>query len=120
MKALIFGIGGFVGRYLTDELRSHGYEVAGSDIMDECSLPDVEYTKGDDNYDVKMVNGIIFADSESLKDEELRDIFEKSEHTTENEELKDREGTFYNYELDNYESTILDEFFVTEKIEENQ
>ena len=91
-----------------------GAGVADGDILT------IEYTKGDDNYDVKMVNGIIFADSESLKDEELRDIFEKSEHTTENEELKDREGTFYNYELDNYESTILDEFFVTEKIEENQ
>lgn len=47
MKALIFGIGGFVGRYLSEELKSHGYEVAGSDIMDECNLSGVEYTKGD-------------------------------------------------------------------------
>lgn len=47
MKALIFGIGGFVGRYLSEELKSHGYEVAGSDIMDECALSGVEYTKGD-------------------------------------------------------------------------
>ena len=58
MKALIFGIGGFVGRYLTDELRSHGYEVAGSDIMDECSLHDVEYTKGD-LLDPAFVDGLV-------------------------------------------------------------
>ena len=58
MKALIFGIGGFVGRYLTDELRSHCYEVAGSDIMDECNLPDVEYTKGD-LLDPAFVDGLV-------------------------------------------------------------
>lgn len=29
---LIFGAGGFVGRYLTDELTSNGYQVTGSDI----------------------------------------------------------------------------------------
>ena len=47
MKALIFGIGGFVGHYLTEELKSHGYEVAGSDIMPSCGLSDVEYCEGD-------------------------------------------------------------------------
>ena len=47
MKALIFGIGGFVGRYLTDELKAHGYEVAGSDIMPSCGLEGVEYYEGD-------------------------------------------------------------------------
>ena len=31
-KVLIFGCGGFVGKYLTDELTSNGYEVIGSDI----------------------------------------------------------------------------------------
>ena len=47
MKALIFGIGGFVGRYLTHELQSHGYEVAGSDVMLGCGLDNVEYYNGD-------------------------------------------------------------------------
>ena len=47
MKALIFGIGGFVGRYLTSELQSHGYKVAGSDVMLGCDLDDVEYYNGD-------------------------------------------------------------------------
>jgi len=31
-KVLIFGVGGFVGGYLADELAHHGYEVVGSDI----------------------------------------------------------------------------------------
>ena len=31
-KVLIFGAGGFVGRYLTDEFTSNGYAVTGSDI----------------------------------------------------------------------------------------
>lgn len=31
-KVLIFGCGGFVGKYLTDEFTSNGYEVTGSDI----------------------------------------------------------------------------------------
>ena len=30
-KVLIFGIGGFVGKYLTEEFTSHGYQVVGSD-----------------------------------------------------------------------------------------
>jgi len=47
MKALIFGIGGFVGKYLTEELASHGYEVAGSDITPFISNPTVDYYEGD-------------------------------------------------------------------------
>ena len=31
-KVLIFGCGGFVGKYLTDEFTTNGYEVTGSDI----------------------------------------------------------------------------------------
>lgn len=31
-KVLLFGCGGFVGRYLTDEFTTNGYEVTGSDI----------------------------------------------------------------------------------------
>lgn len=31
-KVLIFGIGGFVGRYLAQEFKSNGYIVYGSDI----------------------------------------------------------------------------------------
>lgn len=47
MKALIFGVSGFVGHYLTEELRSHGYDVAGSDILPSCGNKNVEYYDGD-------------------------------------------------------------------------
>jgi len=47
MKALIFGVSGFVGHYLTEELRSHGYDVAGSDILSSCGNKNVEYYDGD-------------------------------------------------------------------------
>ena len=45
-KALIFGFGGFVGRYLAHELRSHGYFVYGSDMMD-MQLDDYAYHRAD-------------------------------------------------------------------------
>ena len=55
-KALIFGIGGFVGPYLAKELQFHGYEVYGTDTRDEedaikfdgyfqCSVLDKEAIK---------------------------------------------------------------------------
>ena len=33
-KVLIFGVCGFVGKYLTRELKSHGYSVYGSDVLE--------------------------------------------------------------------------------------
>lgn len=46
-KVLIFGINGFVGGYLADELATHGYEVAGSDRSEESRYPVVsEYVAG--------------------------------------------------------------------------
>lgn len=58
MKALIFGIGGFVGHYLSEELRSHGYEVAGSDMLPDCRERDVDYIRGD-LLDSDFVSGLI-------------------------------------------------------------
>ncbi len=58
MKALIFGIGGFVGRYLTCELKEHGYEVAGSDVMLQCPIEDIEYYRGD-LLDPEFINRLI-------------------------------------------------------------
>lgn len=43
-KAFIFGIGGFVGKYLSTELINHGYAVEGSDIQrTESVRKDVEF-----------------------------------------------------------------------------
>jgi len=58
MKALIFGIGGFVGKYLTDELKSHGYEVAGTDVMENFCLDGVYYRKGD-ILDIEFVKELV-------------------------------------------------------------
>lgn len=35
-RVLIFGVGGFVGKYLTDEFQKYGYEVYGSDTLEKC------------------------------------------------------------------------------------
>lgn len=48
MRVLIFGIGGFVGRYLAQELIDHGYKVYGSDIQANDKLQsEVEFYKAD-------------------------------------------------------------------------
>lgn len=47
MKALIFGIGGFVGWYLAQELLDSGYEVYGSDIQADNMQPEVKFYKAD-------------------------------------------------------------------------
>ena len=99
------------------QLIKHYYEGAG--IADGDILT-IAYTKDDISYEVKITNGILWADSDSLKDDELRNILEESEYITENEELKDKDGAFYNYVFDNYDNTIFDEYFVTEKIEETE
>lgn len=47
-KALIFGVAGFVGRYLSAELAANGYEVYGSDMPDTADVPELlSYTKCD-------------------------------------------------------------------------
>jgi GDP-4-dehydro-6-deoxy-D-mannose reductase len=47
-KVLIFGIGGFVGRYLSEEFKKNGYEVAGSDVRRTDSIPEyVSFTASD-------------------------------------------------------------------------
>lgn len=57
-KILIFGINGFVGRYLTEELKNNNYSVYGSDISDNVDLKDItDYYKADitDNQSVYNV-----------------------------------------------------------------
>lgn len=38
-QLLIFGVGGFVGRYLAEEFRNFGYDVYGTDIVQTPSIP---------------------------------------------------------------------------------
>lgn len=47
-KVLIFGIGGFVGRYLAQEFLDNGYSVCGSDIGKKEGLQEeVQYFEAD-------------------------------------------------------------------------
>ena len=47
-KALIFGVGGFVGTYLSREFIEHGYAVIGTDKTSSFLLPsEVEFYKSD-------------------------------------------------------------------------
>ncbi len=39
-RLLIFGVGGFVGSYLSAEFHASGYEIYGSDIVKTASIPD--------------------------------------------------------------------------------
>lgn len=57
-KVLIFGIGGFVGSYLTNEFINNGYEVYGSDIvLDESIKQKVQFVKADllDSEEIKKI-----------------------------------------------------------------
>ena len=56
-KALIFGIAGFVGHYLAQELRDHGYAVFGSDVADTQSTL-FEYHQAD-LLDEQQVRGVV-------------------------------------------------------------
>lgn len=74
----------------------------------------ISYSVDENSYEIKIANGQLYADTESLKDEKLRNALEESEHTTESEDLKDTEGAFYNYKFVGYDSTIFDEYLVEE------
>lgn len=61
-NVLIFGIGGFVGKYLSQELLNAGYEVYGSDVIKPESLPEqVRFAEGNllnsENVE-KLISGV--------------------------------------------------------------
>lgn len=58
-KVLIFGIGGFVGAYLVNELQNHGYKIYGSDLRE------------------KMIDNIPVAAANLLNPEAVEDIIRK-------------------------------------------
>jgi GDP-4-dehydro-6-deoxy-D-mannose reductase len=58
-KVLIFGICGFVGRYLTKEFVNHGYLVDGSDICAECGVTEAGGYYPADLLDAESVKRVI-------------------------------------------------------------
>ena len=71
----------------------------------------ISYSSNGTNYDVKIANGQLWADEGSLKDNNLLNALENSSHTTENEDVKNMEGAFFNYRFQGYDNSILDEYF---------
>ena len=71
----------------------------------------ISYSVNNTDYSVKIANGQLWADDVSIKDTNLLNALENSEHTVENEDVKNMEGAFYNYRFQGYDESILDEYF---------
>lgn len=56
---LVFGAAGFVGRYLANELASHGYRVVGSDVLDSEGIPGYEDYRVCDLLDAESVRRVV-------------------------------------------------------------
>lgn len=65
-KVLIFGIGGFVGRYLAQEFLNNGYAVVGSDKMKNCDRnDDVKFIEAD-LLNAEAVEKIVLAEAPDM------------------------------------------------------
>ena len=71
----------------------------------------ISYSVNGTNYDVKIANGQLWADSVNLKDNNLLNALENSNHTVRNEDVKDMEGAYFNYSFQGYDNSIFDEYF---------
>lgn len=60
-KVLIFGIGGFVGPYLANELKKHHYQVFGIDVQKVDSVPEFVEFKRADLLNAEEIDNIIHA-----------------------------------------------------------
>lgn len=74
----------------------------------ERDLLQISYEKNDNKYELKILNGKIYLDE---SDEELQNFFNQQNYEEKNKEYKEKEGTFYYYELDSYSSEIYDKYF---------
>ena len=60
-RVLVFGAGGFVGRYLAEELKAHGYSVHGSDVVKNENAALYESFTVCDLLDADSVRGLVAA-----------------------------------------------------------
>lgn len=58
-QVLVFGINGFVGSFLVSELVSAGYKVIGSDLHNECAIPEVSGYCSCDLSDTRRVTSLV-------------------------------------------------------------
>ena len=71
----------------------------------------ISYSVNNNDYSVQIANGQLWADDVSIKDTNLLNALENSNHIVENEDVKSMEGAYYNYRFQGYDESILDEYF---------
>ena len=71
----------------------------------------ISYTANSDEYSVQIANGHRWADNMNLRDHGLLNALENSDHTVQNEDIKNAEGAYYNFWFQGYDETILDVYF---------
>lgn len=68
----------------------------------------IDYEKNDSNYTFELINGIINVDK---LDDTFKEILDSDKTNEINTEYKDKETSFYYYNLDNYSDTLFDSYF---------
>lgn len=68
----------------------------------------IDYEKNDSNYTFELINGIINVDK---LDDAFKEILDSDKTNEINTEYKDKETSFYYYNLDNYSDTLFDSYF---------
>lgn len=67
----------------------------------------ISYEKNDNKYEFQMINGRIILDK---ADRELVDFFDNKNYEEKNIEYKDKDGSFYYYNINGYDENILNEY----------
>ena len=68
----------------------------------------ISYEKNYETYKFEMLNGTIIIDK---LDNDFKNILEKNKYDEKNIEYKNTEGSFYFYNIDNYNETIFEKYF---------
>lgn len=67
----------------------------------------ISYEKNDNKYEFQMINGRIILDK---TDRELVDFFDNKNYEEKNIEYKDKDGSFYYYNINGYDENIFNEY----------
>ncbi|MGM9876113.1 MAG: hypothetical protein ACI310_02670 [Bacilli bacterium] len=67
----------------------------------------ISYEKNDNKYEFQMINGRIILDK---ADRELVDFFDNKNYEEKNIEYKDKDGSFYYYNINGYDENIFNEY----------
>ena len=67
----------------------------------------ISYEKNDNKYEFQMINGRIILDK---ADRELVDFFDNKNYEEKNTEYKEKDGSFYYYNINGYDENIFNEY----------